>query len=100
MSQPPHQPQQPLRGNGIIGDSSYVTSANQGYSGVDAYKEPNTGFGSRIRRGLSLKKARDWLDGRDREREDEDEDESEWSEGDDGAVVNREGAGRLKRRWY
>jgi hypothetical protein len=104
-----HQTQQHLRGNGIIGNPTYNPPANQGYnppatqgySGVDAYKEPNTGFGSRIKRGFSLKKARDWLDGRDREGGyDEDEGESEWSEGDDGAVVDREGVGRVKRRWY
>ncbi|KIV90637.1 hypothetical protein PV10_07920 [Exophiala mesophila] len=66
----PHQ----LRGNGIIGrdlngpvPAQRIAASHQptGYSGIEAWKEP------RPRRGFSLRKARDWLDGRGRGDKDE-----------------------------
>ncbi|KIW65230.1 hypothetical protein, variant [Phialophora macrospora] len=68
----PIVPPQQLRGNGIIGKDFRQTydppghhggAQPRGYSGVEAYKEP------RSRRTFSLRKARDWLDGRPREEE-------------------------------
>ena len=70
--QPISLPPQPLRGNGIIGKdfrqtfdppSQRGTIGLRGYSGVEAYKEP------KARRAFSLKKARDWFDGRPRDEE-------------------------------
>ncbi|ETI26248.1 hypothetical protein G647_03025 [Cladophialophora carrionii CBS 160.54] len=68
----PMAPPQQLRGNGIIGKDFRQTydpprlhssSHARGYTGVEAYKEP------KARRGFSLRKARDWFDGRPREEE-------------------------------
>lgn len=65
----PHAPPQRLRGNGIIGKQYGLGSpidhpgpgqTAQGYTGIEAYKEPKP------RRGFSLRKARDWLDGKGR----------------------------------
>ncbi|RMZ90668.1 hypothetical protein DV736_g2115, partial [Chaetothyriales sp. CBS 134916] len=41
----------------------------RGYTGIDAYREPN-----KLKRGFSLKKARDWLDGKRAARENEPDD--------------------------
>lgn len=66
----PFSPPQQLRGNGIIGkdynfndgqQQQYGNDASQGYSGIEAYKE------HKPRRTFSLKKAKDWLDGRGRD---------------------------------
>lgn len=63
----PHDLPRQLRGAGILGKeyppSAYDTQPPQqqyrgGYSGIEAYKEP------KARRTFSLKKARQWLDGR------------------------------------
>lgn len=65
----PQVPPQALRGNGIIGKQYGLSSPvglsggrqpAPGYTGIEAYKEPKP------RRGFSLRKARDWLDGRGR----------------------------------
>lgn len=70
---PQGMPQQ-LRGNGIIGrdfngqvpDERVATGfQSTGYSGIEAWKEPGP------RRGFSLRKARDWFDGRGRGHNDE-----------------------------
>lgn len=65
----PQVPHHALRGNGIIGKQYGLSSPvgapegrqpALGYTGIEAYKEPKP------RRGFSLRKARDWLDGRGR----------------------------------
>jgi hypothetical protein len=80
---------QPLRGNGIIGNQNvqYNTTGRSpggapgsgrpgpgagGYSGVDAYREPG-----KPKRGFSFKKAKNWLDGR------RDEDDQYYSQDDE-----------------
>ncbi|OQU93682.1 hypothetical protein CLAIMM_00162 [Cladophialophora immunda] len=66
----PYGPPQQLRGNGIIGrdfrqayeqPDFYEAPPARGYSGIEAYKEPKP------RRTFSLKRARNWFDGRPRE---------------------------------
>ncbi|OAP63676.1 hypothetical protein AYL99_02903 [Fonsecaea erecta] len=68
----PYGPPQQLRGSGIIGrdfrqpldqPGYYEAPQTRGYSGIEAYKEPKP------RRTFSLKRARNWLDGRSREQE-------------------------------
>ncbi|KIX98899.1 uncharacterized protein Z520_05360 [Fonsecaea multimorphosa CBS 102226] len=68
----PNGPPQQLRGNGIIGrdfkqanewPEHYEAPPPRGYSGIEAYKEPKP------RRTFSLKRARNWFDGRPREEE-------------------------------
>lgn len=63
-----YAPPQPLRGNGLIGNSYQqdYEQANpshgpaRGYTGMEAYQEP------KARRTFSLKKARNWFEGRHR----------------------------------
>jgi len=63
----PHDPPNKLRGDGIIGHNFHPgpdpdeSSSPRGYSGIEAYKDPKP------RRTFSLKKARDWLDGRNKD---------------------------------
>ncbi|KAK5213232.1 hypothetical protein LTR41_000811 [Exophiala xenobiotica] len=63
----PHDPPNKLRGDGIIGNNFHPdpdpdeSSSPRGYSGIEAYKDPKP------RRTFSLKKARDWLDGRNKD---------------------------------
>ncbi|KIW19701.1 hypothetical protein PV08_00275 [Exophiala spinifera] len=57
----PHAPPNKLRGNGIIGNESYPLDPPKGYASNQSYQE------SKPRRTFSLKKARDWLDGRQRD---------------------------------
>ncbi|KIW48674.1 uncharacterized protein PV06_01242 [Exophiala oligosperma] len=56
----PHDPPNKLRGNGIIG-KEYLDDPSRGYGSNEAYQDP------RPRRTFSLKKARNWLDGRPRD---------------------------------
>ncbi|RMZ83483.1 hypothetical protein DV737_g1529, partial [Chaetothyriales sp. CBS 132003] len=79
---------QPLRGNEFTGGSGPPAGGAgayagepvpRGYSGIDAYREP-----SRLKRGFSLKKARDWLDGKRVAREYE---SGEWSDGEAGGHI-------------
>jgi len=57
----PHDPPNKLRGDGIIGNNFHPDESPKGYSGIEAYKDPKP------RRTFSLKKARDWLDGRNKD---------------------------------
>ena len=86
--QPPRPQQQTLRGNGIIGgqDSYSNETSPQGYSGIEAYKEPG-----KPKRGFSFRKARDWLDGRrDGERE---RDSGGWDEYEERGQGQSQGQG-------
>ncbi len=57
----PHNPPDKLRGDGIIGNHLHPDESPKGYSGIEAYKDPKP------QRTFSLKKARDWLDGRNKD---------------------------------
>ncbi|KAL6246395.1 hypothetical protein RBB50_006631 [Rhinocladiella similis] len=57
----PHDPHSKLRGNGIIGKDYHPGDPLRGYAGHETYQD------SRPRRTFSLKKAKDWFDGRQRD---------------------------------